>query len=146
MGAGALFQKYRGLKVLVADDEQIFHEVLNNILTSLGFEVYSAYNGQAGLALFNEVHPQIIISDIYMPKMNGLIMARAIQKIAPSIPMIFITGSVSENAIVFSPEMKVIKVLLKPFKLYDIIGALEKTLLYLEIKDEPEAAARFLNA
>ena len=142
MGAGALFEKYRGTKVLVADDEQIFHEVLNNILTSLGFEVYSAYNGQAGLAIFNEVKPQIVISDIYMPKMNGLMMARAIQKFEQDIPIIFVTGSVSENSIVFSPEIKVIRVLIKPFKLYDIIGALEKALLFLENKDKPGAASR----
>jgi len=143
LSSGALFEKYRGIKVLVVDDEQIFHEILCSILDSLGFKWVAAYNGQEGLELFRKELPHIVISDIYMPKSNGLMMARAINKLDPYVPIILMTGSISENAIVFSPGMKVVSLILKPFKLVDVLAALEKALFDLE---EPQLAAIFNSA
>ena len=128
MGSGALFEKYRGIKILIVDDEQIYHDVLRNILESLGFTVCEAYDGLEGFMTFNVEQPWVVISDLYMPKKNGLMMAREIQRISKETPIILMTGSISENSIVFSPDMKIISVILKPFKLSDIIMALEQAL------------------
>jgi len=132
LGTGALFEKYRGMKVMVVDDQQIYHDILCSILDSLGFTWVAAFNGQAGLELYKQELPQLVISDIYMPKANGMMMARAINKIDPSTPIILMTGSMSENAIVFSPDLKIVSVILKPFKLVDMISAVEKALVYLD--------------
>jgi len=128
LSSGALFEKYRGIKVMVVDDEKIYHDILKNILTSLGFTVCDAFDGLEALTVFREESPWIIFSDLYMPRKNGLMMAREIQRINKDVPIILMTGSISENSIVFSPDLKIISVILKPFKLSDVILALEQAL------------------
>jgi DNA-binding NtrC family response regulator len=74
----------------------------------------------------------MVISDLYMPKKNGLMLAREIQQQSTLTPVIIMTGSISENAVIFSPEAHITTVLMKPFKLVDVIEALYKALLELE--------------
>lgn len=128
MSSGALFEKYRGIKIMVVDDEKVYHDILRNILESLGFSVCEAFNGHEALTVFQEEAPWIIFSDLYMPRKNGLMMAREIQRKHKHVPIILMTGSISENSIVFSPDLKIISVILKPFKLSDVIMALEQAL------------------
>jgi DNA-binding NtrC family response regulator len=135
MNSGGLFEKFRGIKVLVVDDEKIFHDILRNILDSLGFESCFAFNGEEGVDVFKRESPNMVMTDIYMPRKNGIMMAREIQRLNDRIPVILMTGSLSENSIVFSPDMKVVTVLMKPFKLLDILGAIEKGLRNIDQAD-----------
>ncbi|MBC8278290.1 MAG: response regulator [FCB group bacterium] len=128
MSSGALFEKYRGIKIMVVDDEKIYHDILKNILASLGFTVCEAFDGLEALTVFEDEAPWMVFSDLYMPKKNGLMMAREIQRKNKDVPIILMTGSISENSIVFSPDLKIISVILKPFKLGDVILALEQAL------------------
>lgn len=132
MNSGNLFEKYRGIKVLIVDDEKIFHDILGNIMESLGFHSCFAFNGAEGLEAFKKEQPNLVMTDIYMPKKNGLMMARDIQRLNSNVPIILMTGTLSENSIVFSPDMKIVSVLMKPYKLMDILGAIEKALHMLE--------------
>jgi len=135
MNSGALFEKFRGIKVLVVDDEKIFHDILGSILESLGFDSCFAFNGEEGLEVFKRESPQLVMTDIYMTKKNGLVLARDIQRLNERVPIILMTGSISENSIVFSPDLKIVTVLMKPFKLLDILSAVEKGLRNLDEAD-----------
>ena len=60
------------MKVLLVDDDEFALEILTFAAQSAGFEIHKATDGRSGLALFNEVAPEVVLSDIEMPGMGGL--------------------------------------------------------------------------
>lgn len=140
MSAGVLFAKYKGAKVLVADDEPSILELIGYILESLGLECIAANDGIEGLRKYCDHSPVIVMTDLYMPKKNGLMLAQEIQAMEPDIPIIIMTGSISENSIIFSPNIHITDVLLKPFTLTDVILAMKKALQQLEDTEKEHTA------
>jgi DNA-binding response OmpR family regulator len=61
-------------KILVIEDEASLLKVLNTKISSEGFEVLQARNGEEGLKLALKEHPDLILLDIVMPKMDGMTM------------------------------------------------------------------------
>ena len=61
-------------------------------LTAYGYDVYTAEDGERGLALFSEIHPEIVFTDIKMPGIDGLEVLRRIRKTDISSEVIIITG------------------------------------------------------
>ena len=86
-------------KVLIAEDTEDSRIVLERLLTSQGFEVASGINGLEALRLARENPPDIIISDILMPEMDGFELCRQIKKdpILHKIPLIFYTATYTEQ-------------------------------------------------
>lgn len=68
-------------RVLVVDDEVDSVEVVDMVLSSVGAVVYQASNGKEGLAAFNKEHPDIVLTDISMPEVDGLAMLKEIRGI-----------------------------------------------------------------
>ena len=84
----------RGKKVLLVEDETGFSELLANLLREDGYEVVVANDGQEGLDKLQTFQPDAIISDIVMPRIDGLEMFKQV-KLSPktsSIPFLFISG------------------------------------------------------
>ena len=67
------------ISLLYVEDERVTREQISRILQRIVTELYVAENGQEGLDLYREKRPDIIMSDIMMPVMNGLEMAREIR-------------------------------------------------------------------
>ena len=59
-------------RVLVVDDEPQITRVLRTVLTSQGYQVRTAAEGESALASFNEWKPELVITDLYMPSMCGM--------------------------------------------------------------------------
>lgn len=59
-------------KILVIDDDDQFNQMVRMILSQAGYDVSSAADGAAGLKLFRETQPDLVITDIYMPEKEGL--------------------------------------------------------------------------
>ncbi len=89
-----------GARVLVADDEPNARRVLEILLRKLGCEVFSAADGQAALALLQTTAIELLVTDLNMPKMNGLELLAAIRQDGHNFPVIMVTayGTV-ENAV-----------------------------------------------
>jgi len=66
-------------KVLIVEDERPLREALRDILTNSGFSVLEAGEGEKGLALALTEHPDIILLDLMMPKMNGTEMLKRLR-------------------------------------------------------------------
>jgi two-component system response regulator MprA len=79
-------------KVLVVDDERASRELLGRISEHFGFEAVKAEDGEEGWALYQKTQPDLTISDIYMPKMNGLQLLASIKKRDEMAKVILITG------------------------------------------------------
>lgn len=61
-----------GQKILIVDDEPDILELIEYNLKKEGYQVFTATNGQEGITVAKKVHPDLIILDIMMPKMDGI--------------------------------------------------------------------------
>lgn len=84
-------------KILIVDDESDMIDVLRDLLEMEGYDVFSAYNSESALIIFNEMQPDLIMTDMMMPGMNGLYLIRKIREGShnPTIPIILFTSMVS---------------------------------------------------
>ena len=80
------------LKILIIDDEAPVRKLLKKLFEKNNYEVLEAANGIQGIKLFNEQHPDLIISDLIMPEKEGLETIREIKKSNPDVPIIAISG------------------------------------------------------
>jgi CheY-like chemotaxis protein len=82
---------------LVVDDSMLIRHTVCRFLEERGFEVESATNGQDALDILKRLHPDIIITDMDMPKMTGseLIAALKTQPGTASIPVVIVAGKQS---------------------------------------------------
>jgi CheY-like chemotaxis protein len=102
------------LKVLYVEDDQAIREQLTQTLGLFFDQVWVGEDGQAGLALFEKHRPDLIISDIQMPRMNGLQMVRAIKGLDDRVPIVFTTAFSDERYFMESIELGVDRYILKP--------------------------------
>ena len=79
-------------KVLVIDDEANVRTLINMLLTRLGYEVLLADNGQKGLELYRQEHPDVIVLDLRMPEMGGVEVLIQIRSVDLHQPVIIMTG------------------------------------------------------
>ena len=81
-------------RILLVDDSQVIHGYVDRALTPHGFEVLHAHDGREGLAAAIEEKPDLIISDIDMPNMNGFEMCRAVKEHADTrdIPILILSA------------------------------------------------------
>jgi len=80
------------MKILVIDDEKPTLSMFKLFLTAYGYEVFTAESGEQGLALFKEILPEIVFTDIRMPGMDGLEVLRQIRRMNQTSQVIIITG------------------------------------------------------
>lgn len=111
-------------KLLLIEDEKITRKSLTDILSTEGYEVYSAEDGDEGLAIFKSVAPQIVISDIRLPKMNGIDVLRAILAIDPACKVILMTAYASVDTAIQSLKIGAYDYLTKPFSPEKLISTL----------------------
>lgn len=79
-------------RLLVVDDEKLIAETCAEILEGSGFYVKTAYDGWTALQMAAEFHPDYLLTDVLMPKMNGVELAIAIQKMSPAIKILLFSG------------------------------------------------------
>jgi DNA-binding NtrC family response regulator len=93
-------QTPHNVHVIVADDEPLIRRSLSELLTLSGYTVTSAGNGKEALALLKEYTPDVLITDMKMPELDGLQLLKQAKKLYPELPVILITGYASiENAV-----------------------------------------------
>ena len=82
----------RRSKVLVVDDQKLIVDTLSEILESEGFDVVAAYDGWQALEAAARFHPDHLLTDVLMPRMNGVELAIAIRKMYPAVNILLFTG------------------------------------------------------
>eukprot|EP01156_Anaeramoeba_ignava_P009913 Anaeramoba_ignava/a478447_17.p4 GENE.a478447_17~~a478447_17.p4 ORF type:complete len:122 (+),score=7.63 a478447_17:1950-2315(+) len=103
--------------ILVVDDEENIREIISEFLQTLGYNVVEASNGEEAIIACSKTKFHLIISDIRMPKMNGLKLLKAIKTYMPDLPVILMTGYQPSKAQEESLSTKADGYLLKPFSL-----------------------------
>ena len=119
-------------KILVIDDEKPTLSMFRLFLDAYGYTVYTAENGTEGLAIFQKEKPEIVLTDIKMPGIDGLAILRQIKEIDPNAAVIVITGhgdtALAEQAI----ALDAVDFINKPIKKLALDAALEKAKKKLE--------------
>ena len=80
------------LRVLIADDEQVIADSLAEILGRYGYATTAAYSGAMAVELAGSFRPDVIISDVVMPGMNGFEVGHLIREMIPACRIILFSG------------------------------------------------------
>ncbi len=80
------------LSVLYVEDELMITQLMQELLEDEVSALYIAHDGEEGLRMYDEHQPDIVISDIYMPKLDGLGMSEQIKKKSPDQPVVLLTA------------------------------------------------------
>jgi two-component system sensor histidine kinase/response regulator len=118
-------------KILIVDDEPEMRGVIDSILTDAGYETYQADNGSHALALASAVTPDLILSDIQMPSMNGyeLLNTVKIDTELGKIPFVFMTGvNVASFDLRKGMDLGADDYLTKPFSSEELLNAVASRL------------------
>lgn len=130
----------RKIKILCAEDEQEIRENIAEILRDEGFEVFEAENGKKGFESFLQNKPDIIISDVMMPEVDGygfLTLIREAKNIRNNnIPFIFLTALGQKESVIKGVNLSANDYLVKPIDFDMMIAKIkEKTTNALKVED-----------
>ncbi len=112
--------------ILVVDDEPNYLIVLSELLKDEGFEVFTAPDGKAGLAIVDEVDLDIVITDMQMPGMDGMQFLQEVKGRQPDLPVIVITAYAEVDKAVRAMQAGAFSYLAKPFSNDELIITLKK--------------------
>lgn len=115
-------------KILLAEDDKDMRKFLVKALENAGYEVVSFSNGLEAYDRLKEEPFTLLLTDIVMPEMDGIELARRAADLDPDLKIMFITGFA---AVALNPDNKApkdAKVLSKPFHLRELVGEIERLL------------------
>ncbi|HET7757763.1 MAG TPA: response regulator [Steroidobacteraceae bacterium] len=127
--------------VLIVDDEVEVGEVIRRVLERAGLKVLIANNASSGLETVSAVHPDIVITDVIMPRVHGVELIRILRERHPQIRVIAISGGGSFGPLSYKPdaisthaylaaarEAGAEEVLTKPFDMDALLAAVRRLL------------------
>lgn len=112
------------LNVLFVDDEQIVVTIMRDILPTLFNQSYFATNGHEAITLFKKNNIDVIITDISMPKLDGITMMNNILSLNKKVQTIFISGHNEKNILTQAKKIST-NFIIKPINSKDLYSALE---------------------
>ena len=115
-------------KILLAEDDNDMRRFLVKALENAGYEVTDYDNGMSAYRRLREEPFELLLTDIVMPEMDGIELARRASELDPDIKIMFITGFAAVALNPDSQAPKDAKVLSKPFHLRDLVNEVGKML------------------
>ncbi len=122
-------------KILLVDDEVLVREELGAILQDEGYAVTIGADGEEGLSLFHSTLPDMVITDVRMPRRDGLSLAMTIRQENPHIPVTIITGHGTEAMAIRALRAGVTDFIKKPVRLEGLLTALVRMEAARKLKD-----------
>ncbi len=126
-----------GIRILIAEDSAIQAESLRRLLVAEGYSVSVATNGAEGLLKAKELKPQIVISDIMMPEMNGFELCRHIKSDTEisSTPVILLTSLNDPTDVISGLECGADNFIVKPYDERHLLTRIKHILLNRELQE-----------
>ena len=114
-------------KILIVEDTLTIREEIHDILVMEGYTVFEAENGSIGFEIALKKHPDLIISDILMPKLNGFEMYKKLQnnKTTKLIPLIFLSAKAEKSDIRAGMNLGAEDYLTKPIDVEDLLNTVK---------------------
>jgi putative two-component system response regulator len=117
-------------KILLAEDDSLLLEVMSNILEAEGYELHRASNGKQALDLFIVVRPDLVVSDIMMPELDGFGLLQAIRLMPAgvTVPFLFLSARTERTDVGMARVLGVDDYLFKPFDAPELVEAVRSRL------------------
>ena len=115
-------------KILLAEDDSNLGLLLRNYLEAKDYETTLFVNGRVALEAFSAGLFDLCILDIMMPEMDGLALAKAVRKLDPDIPIIFLTAKNQEEDIIEGFKTGADDYITKPFNMEELLYRIEAIL------------------
>ena len=114
--------------VVVADDLDANLDLFVRLLTREGYTVHPARDGATALDLVQRFTPDLVLSDVVMPRMSGVELAAEARAIVPGMPFVFMSGYSSDHAAMFGPWAHKERLLAKPLQVTSLASALTQAI------------------
>ena len=120
-------RKEKPKKILFADDEVLFRKAVGDMLILAGYEVVLAEDGQSALQKVSTEMPDLVISDVLMPGLNGLFLCKVAKILYPDMKVILLTGIATEPVYETRArtEYRADALLKKPIRIRDLVDCVE---------------------
>ena len=118
-------------RVLVIDDDEGHRTLVRAMLVSVGHEVEDAVDGTEGLRKFGESPPDVVLTDISMPGLDGHEVIAALRVQHANVPIIAISGggpATKDELLSKAAALGAAEVIVKPFEYRQLIGAVARAL------------------
>jgi DNA-binding NtrC family response regulator len=107
--------------ILIIDDDRRIRRLLVRILAGVGHKVHEAEDGRKGLMLLHQIKPSLVITDIFMPEVEGLEIIRTIRNEAPDTPIVAISGEGNLTYLRAAKGFGAFAALEKPFEVDELL-------------------------
>ncbi|MDO8990943.1 MAG: response regulator [Sideroxyarcus sp.] len=132
------------LSVLYVEDDEEIRELLSRFLRRWVGTLHTAVNGEEGAQAFHEYHPDVVVTDIKMPVMDGLEMASAIKSTSREVPIIVITAYSERDYFIRAIEIGVDQYVTKPVNTDILLQAIHKSARHRFHKRDMEKAEKLV--
>ena len=116
------------LRILLAEDDDALRSLLGRALVKAGYDVISFANGQDAYERLKEEPFRLLLTDITMPKMDGIELARRASALDPDLKIVFITGFAAVTLNTDTGASRDMHVLSKPFHLRNLVSEVDRLL------------------
>ena len=123
-------------RILAVDDQRYFRELLEGMLTDVGFSVETAASGEEALQILDREPFDVIVTDLVMPGMSGTELVQAVKERDPAQEIILVTGVVDVRSAVEAMKVGATDYLLKPFDREALAGSIACLLYTSDAADE----------
>jgi two-component system KDP operon response regulator KdpE len=132
-------------RILIVDDEPQITRVLRRSLTSHGYEVRSAADGESALETFGDFSPNLVITDLSMPNLNGIELCRRLRQLSP-VPIVVLSVKGEEQTKVEALDAGADDYVTKPFGIEELLARIRAALRRVSETQTTGAASRMLEA
>jgi DNA-binding NtrC family response regulator len=132
--------------ILLVEDEQVLRESIAQLLTEEGYEVVEAVDGQDAYEKVVDRAFDLVLTDIHMPRMDGLALLERLQRTAPETPIIVLTAFGTVDSAVAAMRAGAADFLLKPVQFDDVLLRISRVLEIRDIRRERRALSEQLAA
>jgi CheY-like chemotaxis protein len=133
--AAKLMEISRSMRILFVEDSLALQKQIERLLSKLFKEVYVASNGEEGLALFKQYRPDVVLTDLTMPKMNGHDMIDKIKELNPDVEIIILSAHSDSDNLIRSLHTGVSDFIQKPANITKMIAVFLKVLSKIKRKE-----------
>lgn len=115
-------------RILIVDDDVQVREVLHQIFLSADYDCLLAANGQEGLDVFRAEHPELVLTDLKMPVMDGIALLEGVRREDPDASVIVLTGAPDVKTAINSLKLGAYDFIMKPVNVDELLFAAERAL------------------
>ncbi|WP_417326140.1 PAS domain S-box protein [Halarcobacter sp.] len=139
-----MFNKKFNITLLYVEDDIHTREELSQILDYHVDKLLIAENGEEGLKLYEENKPDLVLTDIKMPLLDGISMSKKIRGITSDAKIILLTAFNEPNYLVEAIKMHIDSYITKPVNIQELLENIEKLTKHIELKKEKENIGNLL--